>query len=222
MNLSGQREPVATKARRLNETPNQKPCSEACERNKSAILEVLRKEFAKPANVLEIGSGTGQHAVFFAAQLPHLVWQTSDVREHHKGILEWVNQSDASNLRAPLALDVVHDPWPEGPFGAAFSANTAHIMSWPEVLATLDGIRNCLEVDGRFCLYGPFSYDGEHTSPSNTAFDAMLRGRDPESGIRDVASLRSEAAKRSLQLIRDHAMPANNRILVFRREELSK
>ena len=206
----------------MNENPDQKPYSEACERNKSAILQVLSDEFAERASVLEIGSGTGQHAVFFAEHLPHLVWQSSDVRENHDSIRAWINQSGASNLRAPLAINVVRDPWPTGPFGAVFSANTAHIMSWLEVLATLDGVRSCLQVGGLFCLYGPFSYDGAHTSPSNTAFDAMLRGRDPESGIRDVTSLRDEAGKRGLQLVRDHAMPANNRILVFRREEISK
>lgn len=200
----------------------EKPHSPACERNKVPILEILRNEFARASKVLEVGSGTGQHAAFFATELPHLLWQTSDVRENHPAIRSWIADTSATNLRAPIPLDVARDAWPEaGSFDAVFSANTAHIMSWNEVLAMLDGVSVVLEAGGTFCLYGPFAYGGEHTSESNRAFDAMLRERDGESGIRDAGSLAVEATARGIEPVRDHEMPANNRVLVFRREDAS-
>jgi SAM-dependent methyltransferase len=195
-----------------------KPFWPACERNKVPILEILRSEFAGASRVLEIGSGTGQHAAFLAPKLPHLVWQTSDVAANHSAIDAWIADSGAINLKAPVRLDVARDAWPDArSFDAVFSANTVHIMSWREVLAMLHGISGVLTIGGTFCLYGPFAYDGEHTSESNRDFDAMLRERDPESGIRDARVLATEAAARGLEAVGDHEMPANNRILVFRR-----
>jgi cyclopropane fatty-acyl-phospholipid synthase-like methyltransferase len=206
----------------MKEVTQDKPLWPACERNKVPILEILRREFAGASRVLEIGSGTGQHAAYFAAELSHLVWQTSDVAENHPAILAWIADSRATNLRAPIALDVDRDAWPEAnSFDAIFSANTAHIMSWREVLAMLDGVSDVLETGGSFCIYGPFAYDGEHTSESNRAFDAMLRERDPQSGVRDAQLLAVEAAARGLRRVRDHDMPANNKILVFHREDAS-
>lgn len=186
-----------------------KPFSEASERNRAPILAVLRRILARSRLVLEIGSGTGQHAAYFAPELPHLVWQASDVAENLPGIREWVSAPE------PLELDV-DAPWPTVAADAAFSANTAHIMSWPQVermFAGLGGMQG-LEL---FCLYGPFNYGGSHTSESNARFDAMLRGRDPASGLRDFEAIVALGKKNGLVLGEDHAMPANNRLLVFRR-----
>jgi cyclopropane fatty-acyl-phospholipid synthase-like methyltransferase len=192
------------------------PLSAACERNKAPILDVLRVELASARDVLEIGSGTGQHAVFFAASLPHLVWHTSDRVENHESIRAWIDAEGTDNVRPPLALDVAH-AWPDRRFDAVFSANTAHIMSWPDVCAMFAGVGRVLAVGGCFLLYGPFSYDGRHTSASNADFDRMLRGRDPASGIRDAAAIDREAVAAGMHRTADYAMPANNRILAWRK-----
>ena len=193
-----------------------KPFAESCAENQQPILNILQKEFADTRRVLEIGSGTGQHAVFFARALPHLIWQTSDVTEHHSGINAWVTDEGLDNTRAPLALNVETDSWPEREFDGIFSANTVHIMGWPEVEKMFAGIGQVLLTDGRFCLYGPFNYDGQFTSASNASFDLWLKNRDPKSGVRDVADLGKLAEKAGLKLIEDYAMPANNRLLVWK------
>lgn len=192
-----------------------KPFAESCEQNKWPILDVLRQEFAQATRVLEIGSGTGQHAVFFAQQLPHLLWQTSDVAEYHAGIQDWLDEAGLHNVRPPLRLDVLADAWPQQSFDAVFSANTVHIMGWPEVEAMFAGIGAVLELGGRFCLYGPFNYGGRFTSDSNARFDQWLKARDPRSGVRNVEDLVALADAAGLRLLRDHAMPANNRSLVW-------
>jgi hypothetical protein len=193
-----------------------KPFSQACENNKQPILAVLRRHFGGVREVLEIGSGTGQHAVFFAARLPHLVWQTSDVLENHPGINAWIDGAAVGNVRRPLALDVTAQPWPLGTTGAVFSANTAHIMSWPAVETMIAGVGAVLVPGGVFCLYGPFNYNGEFTSESNARFDKSLRLRDPASGIRDFEKVDALARAAGLELVEDQAMPANNRTLVWR------
>lgn len=193
-----------------------KPYAEACERNKRPILEVLIHEFADARRVLEIGSGTGQHAAFFGPALPRLICQTSDLAVNHAGIRAWLAEAAAPNVREPLLLDVL-GPWPDWPFDAVFSANTAHIMSWRAVTAMFVQIGRRLPAGGRFVLYGPFSYGGRHTSPSNAEFDRMLRARDPASGVRDLEALQALADTSGLELRRDHAMPANNRLLVWER-----
>lgn len=192
-----------------------KPFAESCEENKRPILDVLRSEFAGVTRVLEIGSGTGQHAVFFAAQLPHLVWQTSDVSDYHAGIHAWLDEARLPNVRAPLALDVRCDTWPGTTFNGVFSANTAHIMGWPEVEAMFAGIGRILEPGGRFCLYGPFNYGGKFTTESNARFDQWLKARDPRSGVRHFEDLDRLANAAGMRLYRDYAMPANNRTLVW-------
>ncbi|HEU5176574.1 MAG TPA: DUF938 domain-containing protein [Burkholderiales bacterium] len=184
-----------------------KPFSEASERNRGPILAILRRVFKDRKRVLEIGSGTGQHAAYFSAELPHLVWQASDVAEHLPGIRQWVSDP------APIELDV-DKPWPKVQADAVFSANTCHIMSWPQVERLFAGIgRLRPEV---LALYGPFNYHGRHTSESNARFDAMLRGRDPLSGIRDFEKVNALAQAAGLALAEDNAMPANNRLLVWR------
>jgi len=196
---------------------NHKPFAESCEENKRPILAVLEQTFADCRRILEIGSGTGQHAVFFAAELPHLLWQTSDLREHHAGIHAWLAEAALPNLLPPLALDVARDPWPEVEYDGVFSANTSHIMHWPEVEAMFAGVGRVLAPGGRFCLYGPFNADGRYTSESNARFDAWLRARDPASGLRDIEALDRLAQSAGLTLSADHAMPANNRTLVWTR-----
>jgi cyclopropane fatty-acyl-phospholipid synthase-like methyltransferase len=193
-----------------------KPFAESCAENQQPILEILRKEFAHTKKVLEIGSGTGQHAVFFARALPHLTWQTSDVAEHHAGIMAWLEDDGPANALPPLELDVRQSSWLTTKFDGIFSANTVHIMSWPEVEHMFAGIGQVLIPDGCFCLYGPFNYQGQYSSPSNAKFDTWLKNRDPASGIRDVAELNSLAEKAGLSLVEDYEMPVNNRILVWR------
>lgn len=194
-----------------------KPYSEACERNRDPILEVLRTAFADARSVFEIGSGTGQHAVYIAAALPQLVWQTADLPAQHAGILAWIADSGLANVRAPLALDLTRPDWPAGPVDAAFTANTLHIVSWTSVQRLFEGVARLLRPGGVFCVYGPFNYAGRFTSDSNARFDAMLRARDPDSGIRNFEDVRALAEAAGLQLEADHPMPANNRTLVWRR-----
>jgi len=195
-----------------------KPYSVACERNRGPILAVLQDVLADAGRVLEIGSGTGQHAVYFGAALPQLIWQTSDLPENHAGILAWLAEAVLSNVLAPLPLDAAAQAWPQQHFDAVFTANTCHIMSWDEVQAMFVGVGRLLPEDGVFCVYGPFNYGGRFTSESNAQFDAMLRAQAPHRGIRDIDQITALASAQGLRLAQDHAMPANNRLLVFRKE----
>lgn len=195
-----------------------KQYAESCEENKYPILDVLRNEFANTRIVLEIGSGTGQHAVFFAEQLPHLIWQPSDVINMHASIVAWINDSNLDNVLPPLELDVEQNHWPDQHYDGLFSANTAHIMSWPQVVELFSGINRVMEKQGKFCLYGPFNYNGEYTSPSNAHFDQWLKSRDPQSGIRDFEALNRLAEDNGLSLLNDYEMPVNNRLLVWQKQ----
>jgi len=190
--------------------------SDACERNREPILGVLRRVFADRRHVLEIGSGTGQHAAYFAPALPQLDWQPSDVADNLPSIRIWREQAQSPGLREPIELDVDR-PFPALRADAVFSANTCHIMSWPQVERMFAGIAALLPPGGVLALYGPFHYNGEPTSPSNAEFDAWLRGRDRLSGVRDFEDIRDLARRHGLALEEDNAMPANNRLLVFRR-----
>jgi len=196
-----------------------KPYSESCEQNREPILNVLRAELEGHSRLLEIGSGTGQHAVYFAPEFPSLEWQTSDVSAYHAGIHAWLEDAESGNIRPPLALDVCRDPWPDNAFDAVFSANTVHIMSWPEVECLFEGIGKVLEPGGVFCLYGPFNYDGHFTSESNARFEQWLKARDPKSGIKDFEALENIAEYAGLVLRNDYEMPANNRILVWSKHD---
>ncbi|MBS0610781.1 MAG: DUF938 domain-containing protein [Proteobacteria bacterium] len=193
------------------------PFSQSCENNQAPILAVLTQAFADRRHVLEIGSGTGQHGVYFAPRLTHLVWQTSDLAENHAGIRAWLAAYPAPNLRPPLLLDLARSRWPDAAFDAVFSANTAHIVAWPLVERLFALVGNDLPPGGLLALYGPFNYGGRFTSDSNRAFDAWLRARDPASGIRHYEDMVALADGNGLALVHDHAMPANNRLLVFRR-----
>lgn len=194
-----------------------KPYCESCERNREPILAVLRKAFADRRHVLEIGSGTGQHAVYFAEALPHLLWQTSDLEENHPGIREWMREAGLKNVLLPVHLNVNDGDWPIASVDAVFSANTLHILGWSEVRRFFDGVVRVLERDGVLAVYGPFNYDGRYTSESNARFDQWLRERDPRSAIRDFEAVDELAQGVGLKLDGDYAMPANNRCLVWRK-----
>jgi cyclopropane fatty-acyl-phospholipid synthase-like methyltransferase len=194
-----------------------KPHAPACDRNREPILAVLRRHFTDRRRVLEIGSGTGQHAVHFAAALPGLSWQTSDIEENLPGIRLWLEEVRLANLPAPLSLDV-NGAWPQRGYDAVFSANTLHIMSWSDVRALFEHLQPVLESDACVAIYGPFNYAGRFTSPSNADFDAWLKQRSPLMGIRDFEAVDALAQSIGLRLIEDCAMPANNRTLVWRRQ----
>jgi hypothetical protein len=194
-----------------------KPFSAACARNSDPILEVLRRHFADRRRVLEIGSGTGQHAVHFAAALPQLIWQTSDRGENLPGIRMWLDDGALANTPAPLPLDVTQRSWPPSRYDALFSANTLHIMSWGEVEAMFAALPAMAGADAKLVIYGPFNYDGQFTSASNAAFDASLKQHAPHMGIRDAAAVDALAKAAGFDLIDDIAMPANNRCRIWQR-----
>ena len=193
------------------------PFSHACENNKRPILAVLRRHVGPGDRVLEVGSGTGQHVVCFAEALPETMWQPSDRPGALAVVAARVARAGLPNVAAPVALDVDGGGWLERRADVVFSANTAHIMGWDSVARFVTGVGSVLVPGGRFVLYGPFNYGGAYTSPSNAGFDAWLRGRDPASGIRDVAAVDRVARATGLVLVEDVAMPANNRTLVWRR-----
>ncbi len=188
------------------------PFAEACEQNKQVIFDAIAPWLR--GEILEIGSGTGQHAVYFAGRLPGIVWQTSDRAENLPGIRAWIEDSGLDNLPAPLELDVC-SAWPEAFFDMVFSANCFHIMHPPAVAASIEGAGRVLRPDGVLAVYGPFNYGGRYTSASNAQFDQFLRARDPDSGIRDFDWLDGLAREAGLQLLQDIEMPANNRTLIW-------
>jgi SAM-dependent methyltransferase len=195
-----------------------KQYSEACDQNREPILAVLKKELADCHRVLEIGSGTGQHAVYFGKHLPHLSWQTSDVDSNHPGINAWLDEAQLPNVGQPLSLDVSNQPWPDDGFDGVFSANTTHIISWPQVIDMFNGIGDILKKGGVFCLYGPFNYGGQYTSESNERFDNWLQARDPLSGVRNFEDLDQLARSGGMAFRHDYEMPVNNRLLVWRKQ----
>jgi cyclopropane fatty-acyl-phospholipid synthase-like methyltransferase len=191
--------------------------SEACERNRGPILEVLQRAFALRSEVLEIGSGSGQHAVHFASRLAHLVWHPTERLANLAALQARLGLDATPNVRPATALDVTQKDWPVRHVDAVFSANTLHIMSWSEVTAMFAGIDEVLMHGGTVCIYGPFRYQGRYTAPSNERFDAELRERDPASGIREIDEVIRLAGAHGLRLAADHDMPANNRLLEFAR-----
>lgn len=196
------------------------PYSDACERNKEPILAVLRRYLADTAGlVLEVGSGTGQHAVHFARHLPQLTWQPTDQAEELAALNARVGIGGPCNLLPALELDVADRRWPcdSDSVDAVFSANTLHIMDWKHVQAFFRGVGRVLRPEGLLIVYGPFRYSGQYTSHSNHAFDDALRRRDPASGIRDFEAVDALANAQALTLVEDVAMPANNQTLVWRK-----
>ncbi|BFM04917.1 DUF938 domain-containing protein [Halioxenophilus aromaticivorans] len=192
----------------------EKPYSQACENNKLPILAVLRQAFREARQVLEVGSGTGQHAVYFAGEMPHLSWQCSDLRANHAGINAWLADYPGSNLLPPVELDVA-GTWPTQLFDAVYTANTLHIMSWPHVQSFFQNLGAVLASGAVLAVYGPFNYQGQFTSASNAQFNEWLKEADPARGIRDFEAVNQLAENAGLQLLADHAMPANNRLLLW-------
>ncbi len=192
------------------------PHSDACDRNKGPILEVLRDAFANCTHVLEIGSGTGQHAVHFATAMPGIVWQPSEVAEAMPALRKRIFNEGPSNLRAPVVIDVAETPWDVRRVDGVFSANTLHIMHWPKVEAFFAGLPAVAKPSTLLAVYGPFRYGGKYTSGSNVSFDTMLRARDPGSGIRDFEAVDALARAAGFSFIADHPMPANNQAIVWK------
>ncbi len=194
--------------------------SEPCERNKQLILDILAVEFRDCSSVLEVASGTGQHAAHFANAMPGIEWQPTDQPDELPALAERITAEAPQNVRPPLPLDVRDAPWQvPGLFDAVFSANSLHIMSWDSVLHFFRGVGQVLDKQGMLCVYGPFLYAGIDTAPSNVSFDQWLRNRDAESGIRAFEAVNVLADAQRLELKADHLMPANNRLLVWQREK---
>ena len=193
----------------------EQPFAEYAARNAAPILEILRREFRRATSVIEIGSGTGQHAVTFAAALDHLRWQTSDLDENHAGIRAWIDRARLPNVESPLSVDVLCASLDEETYDAAFSSNTAHIMGIDAVERMFELVGGALRVGGVFCLYGPFKAGGVFNSPSNADFDQSLKRRDPVMGIRDIEALDEFAAASGLQRARFYAVPSNNNVAVY-------
>lgn len=196
------------------------PFSQACENNKQPILEALARHLTEPAAVLEIAGGTGQHAVHFAAALPHLHWQTTDIPDNVSTLAQRPAAANLANLPAPLALDVNESQWPVEATDVVYSANCLHIISVAEVEHFMAGVGRCLQQGGLLIVYGPFKYSGEFTSPSNGDFDGWLKARDPDSGVRDFEWVNKLAEQQGLVLVEDIDMPANNQLLVWKRVTL--
>jgi cyclopropane fatty-acyl-phospholipid synthase-like methyltransferase len=192
-----------------------KPYAESCDQNRDPIISVIGPLLQEYSSLLEIGSGTGQHAVYFGSSMPHLDWYTSDRPENLPGIKQWLKEAQLENVHEPVELDVTKSDWPDLRVDAVFSANTLHIMSWQEVQAFFEGIPRVLNQGGLLMVYGPFNYHGDYTSESNARFDAWLKARDPKSGIRDFEDLNRLALQSGLNLYKDFAMPANNRTLCW-------
>jgi len=191
--------------------------SDACERNKDPILKILKHEFNNSNLVLEIGSGTAQHAVYFGKHLSHLNWQPTDLNENLASIKERIELEATDNVKPPIELDVSKHPWPILDVDAVFTANTFHIMSWELVENFFVGLGEVLNRSGALCVYGPLKYRGKYTSESNEKFDGFLKSRDPQSGIRDFEAVNKLAIEQGLRLLEDHQMPANNQCIVWKK-----
>ena len=196
-----------------------KPYSAACDNNRQPILEIIEVLFANCKEILEIGSGTGQHAVYFAEKLPHLIWHSSDLQENHAGIELWLSEVKLPNTPPPLILDVTRAHWPELNVDAVFCANTIHIIGWDSVKAMMAGAGKLLPDNGMLVLYGPFNYNNAYTSESNARFDIWLKQRDPESGIRNFEDVEKLANAAGLYIQHDYAMPANNRLVCWVKQQ---
>ena len=191
------------------------PFSQACENNKAPILTVLQQAFAGCSQVLEVGSGTGQHALHFAKHLPYLNWQASDQSVYLVALAERISRAALPNLPKPLQLDICADPAPAIAADGLFTANTLHIMPWPVVQHFFSRLNQLTATRASLCIYGPFNYNGQFSSASNQTFDASLKSRDPAMGIRDSEKVIELARQQGFYLKQDHPMPANNRLLWF-------
>ena len=197
----------------MNSKLSPKPFSQACENNYRFILPYITTAFTDCSTVLEIGSGTGQHAYHFAQTLPHVSWQTSDLAMNHEGIKQWI--SGVNNIKPPLLLDVNQPQWPALNIEGAFTANTLHIMSWPEVEKLFRHVGGLLKSGNKWLVYGPFNINGQFTSDSNAAFDQQLKAGAEHRGIRDLEAVEKFALSCGLTMAEPTVMPANNFLLTF-------
>jgi len=199
-----------------------KPFSQACENNKQPILDVLNEVLKQQKHVLEIGSGTGQHAVYFARKMPHITWQTSDLLINHEGINQWIDAYPLQNIKRPFTLNLEDNYRQQklkfNSVDALYTANTLHIISWTLVLNFFKLVEKNLIEGGKLCIYGPFNYKGSFTSESNANFDMWLKERDKHSGIRNIEDVHLLATQSGLILRNDLSMPANNRFLIFEKK----
>lgn len=194
-----------------------KPYSESCDQNRNAILDVIQPLLINSSSLLEIGSGTGQHAVYFTEKIPHLIWHTSDRVEYLEGIKLWLSDADSEKLPPPIELDVKQKNWPEITIDTIFTANTCHIMNQQSVEIMITQAGKLIPAGGQLIIYGPFNYNQKYTSPSNESFDQWLKQRDPESAIKDFEYLNKLANQAGFNLVNDYDMPANNRILHWKK-----
>ncbi len=192
-----------------------KPYSESCEQNKEPILSVISPLLASVSSVLEIGSGTGQHAIYFSKMMPHLSWHTSDCRPYLEGINAWISEASHKNVMPPFELDVSASKWPNAKYDAIFTANSLHIMNKQNADDLIEGAAAILNKGGSLIIYGPFNYNGSFSSESNKQFNQWLKDRDAQSGIKHFEDIALLALGNNMQLVTDYEMPANNRILHF-------
>lgn len=201
----------------------EKPYSAACERNQEPILEILQQVILpSDRRLLEVGTGTGQHAVYFAPHFPQLEWHPTDLSENLPGMKLWFQEARVPSIQKPVRLDVGKDDFPKLKFDVVFTANTFHIMHWKECKSFMKLLGNRLREGSRFIVYGPFKYDGKYTSESNSEFDNSLKERDPLMGIRSFEDIHNSMIKNGFELLDDFEMPANNRMLVFQRLKFVK
>lgn len=194
------------------------PFSEAADRNKEPILKVLKDVIRKNhVRLLEVGAGTGQHAVFFAPQFPNLLWTATEQGENLKVLNRRLQEANIYNLTSPHKLKVGEDSIPNRTYDVVFTANTFHIMHWKECKTLMKELSGALQEGGLVVIYGPFNYGGKFTSVSNEEFDKYLKSNDPSSGIRSFEDVANAMTKHGFELVKDYEMPANNRTLVFRR-----
>jgi hypothetical protein len=203
----------------MSQLPISLPFSEACERNKDVILELIAPYLKSASSVLEVGSGTAQHAVHFSRNCPALQWQTSDQAHYIEGIEAQLAVAEVSNVQRPLVLNVNQRPWVEEGrrFDAVYTANTFHIMTENDVLQFFAGLESVMNEQCLLIIYGPFKYGGQFTSDSNASFDHSLRSRGCGSEIRDFELVEELAERIGLRLVKDFTMPANNQLLVWQR-----
>jgi hypothetical protein len=205
---------------RFYEAPAEGPrrSAPAALRNREPIAEILSQWLPERGLILELASGTGEHAVFFAERFPELEWQPSDIHpDALSSITAWRDASGLANVRAPLAIDASSPDWPITTADAVLSINMVHISPWVSALGLLDGAARLLPPGAPLILYGPWMTEEVETAPSNLEFDAQLKSRDPEWGLRSVETFAEAAAERGLDLEQTRAMPANNRMLLLRR-----
>lgn len=199
----------------------EKKFSPACDRNKDPILAILKPLLKDKSLIFEIGTGTGQHAIFFSKALSHLQWQTSDLIENHRNIKMWLEGAKLPNVLPPVIFDAGIDKIPTHYYDAVFTANTFHIMTWPQVCCCIEKVGQCLKAKGLFIIYGPFNFNGQYTSLSNEHFEKQLITQNPNMGIRNFEDIAQQCLGSQMLFIEKYPMPANNFILVFQKSNYS-